>query len=88
LVDAHANVVTILDFSGSMGSNSGGTEVGNWDGIAFNQNETSRMDSALSVLLDVLDSDDSLDSEVCNDESGLWSNTPGEEISCRDFCRI
>jgi len=85
LVDAHANVVTILDFSGSMGSNSGGTEVGNWDGIAFNQNETSRMDSALSVLLDVLDSDDSLDSEVCNDESGLWSNTPGEEISCRDF---
>ncbi len=51
-------------------------------------NGATRLDSALSVLLNVLDSDDSLDDTgalTCVDSSGLWSNTPGEDISCKDF---
>jgi len=49
---------------------------------------SSRMDNTLSVLLNVLDSDNSLDdtsSLTCNDASGMWSNTTNEVISCKDF---
>jgi len=51
-------------------------------------NGSTRLDSALSVLLNVLDSDDSLDDTstlTCNDASGLWSNNTNEDISCKDF---
>lgn len=83
LPEADPNVLLILDLSGSMRDQDAKSEVGNWDGSK--ENNSKRMDLALSVLLDVLDSNNSLDNEVCIDASGLWSNTPGEDISCRDF---
>ena len=47
---------------------------------------SSRMDNTLSVLLNILDSNDSLDSEMCNDGNDLWDNQNGTSpISCRNF---